>query len=119
MTIALHADSVPLHVDETGTIRVGNSRVTLDVVLTDYQSGTSPEVIARELDSLSLADVYGAISYFHRHREEIEVYLRRREQEAAALRHEIEASQPNRAGLKATLLSRLRQKDAGNASAPE
>jgi hypothetical protein len=36
MTITLHADPVPLRVDDTGAIRVGQSRVTLDVLL---QSG--------------------------------------------------------------------------------
>ena len=57
MTIPLHADPVPLRADETGTIRVGSSRVTLDVLLADYLSGLSPEEIARQLDTLDLADV--------------------------------------------------------------
>jgi uncharacterized protein (DUF433 family) len=94
-------------VDETGTIRVGQSRVTLDVLLADYRSGLSAEEIVRELDTLNLADVYAAIGYYHRHKEEIEQYLRRREAEAEALRREIEASQPHRMELKARLLARL------------
>jgi uncharacterized protein (DUF433 family) len=30
------------------------------------------EEIVRQLDTLELADVYGALGYYHRHREEIE-----------------------------------------------
>ena len=33
MSLILHADPLPLWVDESGTIRVGQSRVTLDVLL--------------------------------------------------------------------------------------
>src|SRR5438128_2239433 len=106
MPVTLHADPVPLRVDETGTIRVGSSRVTLDVLLADYRSGLSPEEIVRRLDTLDLADVYAAIAYFHRHREEVEQYLRRREPEAEELRRRIEAGQPDRAELEARLLSR-------------
>ena len=36
VTVTLHTDPVPLRVDETGTIRVGSSRITLDVLLADY-----------------------------------------------------------------------------------
>jgi uncharacterized protein (DUF433 family) len=96
MTVLIHADSVPLRVDESGAIRVGSSRVTLDVLLADYRSGQSPEEIVRQLDTLDLADVYAAIAYYHRHRGEVEEYLCRHEVEAETLRREIEASQPNR-----------------------
>jgi uncharacterized protein (DUF433 family) len=112
----VHADSVPLRVDETGTIRVGSSRVTLDVLLADYQGGSSPEEITRQLDTLNLADVYAAIAYYHRHRDEIDEYLRRRATEAESLRRTIEAGQPDRRDLKAKLSARLAQKNGGLAS---
>lgn len=105
MTVTLHADPVPLRVDETGTIRIGSSRVTLDVLLADYRRGMSPEEIVRQLDTLDLADVYGALEYYHRHREEIEEYLRQRSGEAETLRRTIEATQQDRSGLKARLAS--------------
>jgi uncharacterized protein (DUF433 family) len=119
MTMILHPDPVPLHVDETGTIRVGGSRVTLDVILADYRNGLSPEEIVRQLDTLKLEDVYGAIAYFHRHRAEVEEYLRQREAAAESLRRDIEAAQPDRAGLKGRLQARLAQRDGGNAPAAE
>jgi uncharacterized protein (DUF433 family) len=111
--ITLHADPVPLRVDETGTIRIGSSRVTLDVLLADYKAGLSPEEIARQLDTLDVADVFAAIAYYHRHREEVEEYLRRREKEAEALRQQIEAGQADRSELMARFLARLVARDGG------
>lgn len=100
----------PLRVDESGTIRVGSSRVSLDVVLADFQSGMSPEQIASELDTLSLSDVYGAISYYLRHQHEVDEYLRERKIAAEEIRRKIEERQPKRPGLRAELLARLAQK---------
>src|SRR5437879_6350300 len=79
MAITLHSDPVPLRVDDTGTIRVGNSRVTLDALLQYWRLGMKPEEIARGLDTLALADVHGALAYYVRHQNEIDNYLRRRE----------------------------------------
>jgi len=107
--------ALPLRQDESGAIRLGTSRVTLDVVLADYKSGLTPEEIVRQLDTLNLADVYAVIAYYHRFREEVEQYLRRREAEAEALRREIEAGQPDRGELKARLASRMAQGNAGDA----
>lgn len=92
MVVTLHTDPLPLHVDETGTIRVGQSRVTLDVLLHYWRSGMTPAEIVRGLDTLTLADVLGALAYYHRHQAEIDDYLHRREQEADRLRQEIEAT---------------------------
>ena len=88
MTITLHADPVPLRVDDTGTIRVGQSRVTLDALLQYWRLGMKPEEIARGLDSLTPADVHGALAYYFRHETEIDEYLRRREGEAEKLRRD-------------------------------
>jgi uncharacterized protein (DUF433 family) len=104
MTITLHADPVPLRVDATGTIRVGQSRVTLDVLLQYWRMGMKPEDIARGLDTVTLADVHGALAYYLRHQAELDEYLRHRDEEAEKLRQEIEAANASRlAPLKARL----------------
>src|SRR5712691_5316545 len=104
MTITLHADPVPLRVDDTGAIRVGESRVTLDVLLQYWRQGMKPEEIARGLDTLTLANVHGALAYYFRHETEIDDYLRRRAEEAEELRQQIEAANaPRLAPLKARL----------------
>lgn len=118
MGMTLHADPVPLRVDETGTIRVGQSRVTLDVLLEYWRTGMTPEEIARGFDTMTLADVHGALAYYHRHQTEIDDYLRRREQEAEHLRQQIESANASRlAPLKARLDAARTQGNAGNAPA--
>jgi uncharacterized protein (DUF433 family) len=95
---------VPLRVDDTGAIRVGQSRVTLDVMLQYWRLGMKPEEIAQGLDTLTLADVHGALAYYFRHQTEIDDYLRRREEEAEQLRQQIEAVNASRlTALKARL----------------
>ena len=54
----------------------------------------SPEEIVQAYDTLALPDVYGAIAYILRHREEVETYMKRCADEAAALCAEIEAERP-------------------------
>jgi uncharacterized protein (DUF433 family) len=114
--VTLHSDPLPLRVDETGTIRIGSSRVTLDVLLADYRSGMSPEEIVHQLDTLDLADVHFAISYYLRHRDEVDEYLRQRRAHADELRQRIEADQPDRTNLKAELSARLAKRTGGHAS---
>ncbi len=108
--VLLHTDPMPLRMDDTGTIRVGASRVTLDVLLADYRNGMSPEEIVRELDTLDLADVHFAISYYLRHRDEVDEYLRQRRIQADELRRKIEENQSKRPNFKAELEARLAQR---------
>jgi uncharacterized protein (DUF433 family) len=58
-----------------GAFRVGASNVTLETVLWAFQEGATPEAIVEEYPSLALADVYGAVAYYLRHRDDVETYL--------------------------------------------
>ncbi len=89
--LPLHAERPPLRVDEGGAVRVGRSRVTLDLVVEQYENGMTPEDMVRTYDTLELADVHAVIGYYLRHRDEVRAYLKRREEEAATLRTKIEA----------------------------
>ena len=84
----------PLRVDEGGAVRVGDSRVSLDLVVEQYENGMTPEDMVRAYDTLELADVHAVIAYYLRHREDVRAYLKRREEEAKALRVKIEAERP-------------------------
>src|SRR5205809_4181892 len=88
------ADRPPLRVDEGGAVRVGTSRISLDLVVEQYENGMTPEDMVRAYDTLVLADVHAVIAYYLRHREEVRAYLKRREEEAEALRAKIEAQRP-------------------------
>jgi uncharacterized protein (DUF433 family) len=92
--LPLHADRPPLRVDEGGAVRVGKSRVSLDVVVDQYENGMTPEDIVRAYDTLVLADVHAVIAYYLRHRDAVRAYLKRRGEDADALRARIETERP-------------------------
>lgn len=103
--------TVPLDFDDSGTVRVAGSRITLDTVLGCYLSGETPEEIAADFPPLSAADVHAVVSYYLRHRHEVDAYLDRRRREADALRAAIEA-QPDNRTLRRTLIDRRAQLEA-------
>jgi uncharacterized protein (DUF433 family) len=107
----LHNDPPPLRVDTGGVIRIGTSRISLDLVMEQYQNGMTPEELVRAYDTLRLADVYSAIGYYFRHREESDSYLKRRAAEAEVLRAKIGAE-----GVRIThneLVERLQAREKG------
>lgn len=77
MAIPLTKEPPPLHTDEHGVVRVGGSRVTLDLVIGAFLEGATPEEIAVRYDVLDLVDVYATIAYYLRHRDEVDDYLER------------------------------------------
>lgn len=113
--LPLDAVAPPLRVVEGGAVRVGKGRITLDLIVEEYESGMTPEDMVRAYDTLVLADVYGAIGYYLSHRDAVREYMRRREVEAAALRAEIEARQPRIA--RDELLARRTAKEQADAAA--
>jgi uncharacterized protein (DUF433 family) len=86
--------SPPLRADEAGALRVGNSRVSLDLIVEQYENGMTPEGMVRAYDTLVLGDVYAVIAYYLRHRDAVRAYLKEREDQAEALRVKIESENP-------------------------
>lgn len=93
MSTTIHADPTPLRLDDTGVLRVGRTRVTLDTVVAAYREGASAEEIAVRYDSLALADVHAVIAYILRHPADVETYLADRRAAAAAARAQVVARQ--------------------------
>jgi uncharacterized protein (DUF433 family) len=56
--------------------RLANTRISLDVVITDWLNGGTPEAIAQNYAPLPLEKVYGAITFYLANREMIDEYLR-------------------------------------------
>jgi putative addiction module component (TIGR02574 family) len=92
--LSLRAEYPPLRVAEGGVVRVGKSRISLDLVVDQYENGMAPEDMVRAYDTLVLADVHAVIAYYLRHPDEVRAYLKRREEEAEALRAKIEVERP-------------------------
>ncbi|MGD0221312.1 MAG: DUF433 domain-containing protein [Terriglobia bacterium] len=82
--------TAPLTLWEDGSIRIGSSRIPIDSIVREFTSGATAEQIHDDFPSLSLREIYGAISYYLDHPDRVEEYLLRREQEAAKVRPEVE-----------------------------
>ena len=66
---------------------IAGTRVSLDSVILAFLDGLSPETIVSECFSvLTLEQVYGAITYYLSHRDEMDTYLKQADAEFEALR---------------------------------
>ena len=92
--LPFHVVRPPLRVDEGGAVRVGNSRISLDLIVEQYENGMTPENMVRAYDTLVLADVHAVIAYYLQHHDDVRAYLKRREEEAEVLQAKIEAERP-------------------------
>jgi uncharacterized protein (DUF433 family) len=115
MNMPIQAIAVPLFDDGHGGLRVTGTRVLLERIVYAFEDGATPEGIVQSYDTLQLPDVYAVLTWYLHHKPEVEDYLRRRAAEADGIRRTIEASQPDRAGLRARLLARRAQKEGGDA----
>ncbi|MDW8320124.1 MAG: DUF433 domain-containing protein [Armatimonadota bacterium] len=97
--------TVPLTTDSDGVIRVGGTRVTLDTVISAFLDGATAEEIVYQYPALELADVYAVIAYYLRHRDEVDVYLQRRREQAKQVCAQNEARY-DPAGVRERLLAR-------------
>ena len=77
--------------DEHGTMRVGKMGVMLDGVLVGFHGGDSPESIRQQYPSLTLEEVYGAITWYLAHQAEGDAYLERQHELWEKFRIESEA----------------------------
>jgi uncharacterized protein (DUF433 family) len=105
MSLVLQQELPPLTQDSTGAIRVGKSRVLLELVIRAFEDGVSPESIVQRYSTLSLSDVYGTIGYYLRHREEVEAYLSHREQLANLVKERLSSSMPDLSEIRSRLLA--------------
>ncbi len=105
MLLEVQPEPVPLLTDVHGVVRVGTSRVTLASVVHAFRSGATAEEIAQQFPSVELADVYAVVTYYLRHREEVDRYLRDREVDARTVREKNEARY-DPAGIRDRLLNR-------------
>jgi uncharacterized protein (DUF433 family) len=101
----------PLSTGPDGIVRVTGSRVSLETLVTAFDSGATAEEIVQQYPSLDLATVYSVISYALDHRADVDVYVAQRRDEARALRERVETHLPP-AGIRERLLARRRS--AGN-----
>lgn len=106
---SIDPEPVPLVRDLAGRLMVPGTRISLDILVAAFKRGESPEGIHDDYEAVSLADVYAILSYYLRHRQEVEAYLAEQASEGAQIRARIEHEHPMPEGLRAKLLARLDQ----------
>ena len=84
----------PVRVDEGGGLKVAGTRVSLDSIVYAFNRGEDAAEIQRSFDTLSLAEVYAAISYYLHNKAKVDAYLAKREIESERLWREHEAKYP-------------------------
>lgn len=77
-----------------GVVRIGQTRITLDLIVEKYRNGMTPEDMVRAYIVLQLADVYAVIAHYLRRQDEVATYLDQRHAEAKRLREQIESQTP-------------------------
>lgn len=98
-------ETIPLETDADGVMRVGQTRVTLDTVVTAFKDGATAEEIVQQYPTVALADVYYVIGYYLRRRDEVDAYLGKRRKEADVLQGQMEA-RFNPVGIRERLMAR-------------
>ena len=90
---------------DDGSIRVGNTRILLELLVAAFNEGRTPEEIVISYPTLKLTEVYNAIAYYLENRDQIDTYVANRATEAEGLWNTIE-SDPNQKNLREKLLAR-------------
>jgi len=108
MSLAIAPESLPLIEDSDGVIRVGGTRVTLETVVEAFNEGATAEEIAAQYPALHLGDIYATITYYLRHRADVDAYVQRQEQRAETVRQE-NLARFDQKGIRERLLARKAQ----------
>jgi uncharacterized protein (DUF433 family) len=77
-----------------GGYYIAGTRVSLDSIVYDFLSGSSAEAIQQAFSTVSLEEVYGAITFYLANRSEVEEYLAQGEKEYEKLRLEAREKNP-------------------------
>jgi uncharacterized protein (DUF433 family) len=73
------------HIEQReGVYYVEGTRISLDSIVYAFREGASPESIHEDFPALTLAQVYGAISFYLDHRTDIDSYLHHRKEQWSA-----------------------------------
>jgi len=107
MATLITTETIPIETGADGVIRVSQTRVTLDTLITAFTEGATAEEIAQQYPSVPLADIYYVIGYYLRRPAEVETYLSQRRQQAASVRQQNE-SRLNPVGIRERLIARGR-----------
>ena len=102
---------VPLNRDAAGALRIGRTRVLLELVVRAWRAGATPEEIVQAYDTLQLSDVYAVVAWCLNNDTVVSEYMAGREQLASEVQNELGTLRPIRNDLFLKTLTE-RAKDA-------
>jgi len=100
---------VPLTYKDDGSIRIGNTRILLELVIRAFLRGTTPEGIVQSYPSLTIQQVYAVIAYYLQNKDEVDEYVKQVDIEGEQIRQMVEADQPDITSLRARLIKHMEQ----------
>ncbi len=75
MNLMLEPQPVPLSTSPEGFVRVSGTRVPLETVIRAFYKGATPEAIAEDFPTLTLAQVYAVLACYLAHQQEVDAYV--------------------------------------------
>lgn len=99
---------VPLSRDAAGALRIGQTRVLLEIVMRAWHAGATPEEIVQAYDTLQLSDVYAVVAWCLNNDTLVNEYMAGREQVASEIQNELGIVRPVRRDLLKTLTERAK-----------
>jgi uncharacterized protein (DUF433 family) len=77
-----------------GGFYVAGARVSLDSIVYSFKAGDSPETIRQNFSSLTLEPVYGAITFYLAHEQEVDANIREGEEQVERSVQHLSESRP-------------------------
>lgn len=88
---------LPVRVEANGAVRISDTRITLEVILTAFEQGETPEQIVHAYPSLQLSDVCTLYAYYCKNKALFCQYLEQSRAQEQAIRQKIETEYPTTA----------------------
>lgn len=108
--------TLPFQQIPDGTIRIGDTRVSLETIIDSYLLGQRPEEIQSGFPFIDLADIYAIIAYYLKNREAVDRYLAEQEADSQRILDEL-AEIPGNAEKRQALTERcLKDRDLNTAA---
>lgn len=73
-----------IRTDESGVLRIGHTRVTLETLVAAFAAGATPEQFVQDFPVVTLAEAYSAIGSYLQRKVEFDAYLADRQLERQA-----------------------------------
>ncbi len=96
----------PIRRDAAGALRVGKTRLLVELVIRAHEDGRTPAEICRIYSPISEEDIRAVIAIWRENPAPLKRYLAQQDEKAAEVKAKIEAAGRDGAAVKARLLAR-------------